>query len=321
MMLNELDALLTAEGLKTKIVFGISNNKGYVPLKERLLNPERFILMFAPISRSFAEPFPEEFRVKKAPDYEINHFSMPRSVDELLAFLYEWEQIYDGDCVDFDYHLMWTHFLDAGGEEISDIIYHDLKRLDKLGMNGFISCQLQRNTFPTSLAMTVMGKTLWNKNADFAEMRDTLYRNMFGEEHLPILKEYFQILTNGFNIGTLRSQNGATKEDIKQNLQRAIDAMDKIAPLIAEQKNGSGCLARSWKLLDLHREIYSDFGKSLLARLVGCNDEADRILQSVIDYLWHHEDELDGATDTYFFQECLESRVNLKKPAEFMDSL
>lgn len=321
MMLNELDEMLVAEGLKTKIVFGISNNKGYAPIQERLHNPDRFILMFAPISRTFSEPFPKDFQCKRAPDYEINNFSMPRSVDELLGYLYEWEQMFSGDCVDFDYHLMWDHFLDAGGEEISKVIYNDLERLSGLGMNGYISCQLQRNTFPTSLAMTIMGKTLWNRNTDFDATRDELYCNAFGAEYLPILNNYFQTLSRGFNIGVLRSHKEIPKEKIKQNLEQAMDAMNEIIPVIAEQKKLDCCMASSWKLLDLHREIYSKVGQSLLARIDQRIEEADELLQVALEYVWQHEDEFANAMDAYFFQECITSRVSLEKPAEYMETL
>ena len=122
-----------------------------------------------------AKAFPEEFKIKDAARFGHNGFTNPRSVDENLAYLYEWEKYYSGDVIDFDYHLMWDHILDAGGEGIAKIIYKDVKNFKNLGLNGYISCQLQRNSFPTSIAMTVMGKTLWNNDTDFDKVKKELY--------------------------------------------------------------------------------------------------------------------------------------------------
>ena len=108
---------------------------------------------------------------------------LPIFVDENLSYLCEWENFFDGDTIDFDYHLMWDHILDAGGEGIARVIHDDIINFESLGMNGYISCQLQRNAFPTSVAMTVMGKTLWSSKTDFDATRKKLYANSFGEEN------------------------------------------------------------------------------------------------------------------------------------------
>ena len=320
-LLNELDEMLTKENLSTKIVFGISNNKGYLPLQEKLKHPERFVLMFAPISRTFSQAFPKEFRCTKTPEYEINNYSMPSSVDENLAFLYQWEQYYSGDCIDFDYHLMWDHFLDAGAEDLSAVLHQDLQNLKSLGMNGFISCQLQRNAFPTSLVMTVMGKTLWNRASDFGQIRNVLYQQSFGEESLPLLKEYFRTLSRGMNIGVLRSHKKVLREEAIQNLQDALLAMEQFGSVISAQRHSDPCVARSWRNLELHRQIYIILGRSLLARFHRRNEEADLLLQKTIEFVWEHEDELDDVMDGYFYQECVQAHVDLEKPASFLDSL
>lgn len=108
-----------------------------------LTNPDVKVLMFAPITRTFAEAFPDTFKVKQVPEYKTNKFSMHADVDNNLSYLYAWEQVYDGDVVDFDYHLMWDHILDAGGEGIAKILHQDIRNFKALGINGFISCQLQ----------------------------------------------------------------------------------------------------------------------------------------------------------------------------------
>ncbi len=52
-ILNQLDRALTSEGLDTKICFLLYHELLWAPQKEKLDNPERFTMMFAPITRTF----------------------------------------------------------------------------------------------------------------------------------------------------------------------------------------------------------------------------------------------------------------------------
>lgn len=68
-LLNELDELLTQNGLSTRIVFLSYFNFSIPPMRECLHNESRFILLFAPISRTFSESYPNTFPVKEIPPY------------------------------------------------------------------------------------------------------------------------------------------------------------------------------------------------------------------------------------------------------------
>lgn len=106
LLLNELDAALTERGLSTRIVFLIYQDLLWPPLEERLENQERFILMFAPISRTYSR----ELRWSKeaeVPPYVRNKLSFPRSAEANVAFLDAWREVFAGDSFDFDYHLMY----------------------------------------------------------------------------------------------------------------------------------------------------------------------------------------------------------------------
>lgn len=56
-MLNEVDRRLTARGLSTRIGFILGYDLLWTPLKERIENPGRFLLLFAPITRTYREPY------------------------------------------------------------------------------------------------------------------------------------------------------------------------------------------------------------------------------------------------------------------------
>ena len=56
-MLNEMDAAFTAHDISGKIVFLAYVDLLWAPEQEQLANPDRFILMFAPITRSYSRSY------------------------------------------------------------------------------------------------------------------------------------------------------------------------------------------------------------------------------------------------------------------------
>ncbi len=312
MMVNEITDRMKELGLKNKIVLLIYYNTANPPAVERIKSPENTILMFAPISRTFGAAFPDEFKIKSVPKYKVNSFSLPRSVDENLAYLHAWEQCYEGDIVDFDYHLMWDHILDAGGECIARVLSEDAKNLEKLGMNGFISCQLNRNTFPTSIAMTTLARTLWNKDTDFEELKKELYSASFGEESADMLCEYFATLSKAFDIGSLRSQVETNQEVMKADMKAAIDAMENIKPVIKSHLDVDNATRReSWEILGIHTDIYQALGKGILLMLEGDKEGGESLREQSIDIAWRNEGKIQGVLDCQFYQDMTRQRINL----------
>ncbi len=319
-MINDITRRMKELGLNCKIVIIIYYNSAHPPKTESVISSENTILMFAPISRTFGSAFPDEFKIKSIPKYAVNSFDLPRSVDENLAYLYSWEQCYSGDTVDFDYHLMWDHILDAGGECIANVLHTDIKNFDNLGMNGFISCQLQRNFFPNSIAMTVLAKTLWDSNTDFDKTRRDLYAAAYGEENADILCEYFATLSKGFDIGALRSQIEIDSETLKKNLETAVSAMDNIKSIISENINVEDpCHRESWKILSIHREIYSLLGQSIILRIDGENERADKTLEESIKTAWENEDSIQSVLDCLFYQSMVKERININGAIPFLE--
>ena len=70
-MLNEVDRRLTERGLPTRIGFLLGYDLLWTPLKERIQNPERFLLLFAPITRSYREPYLQDGETVD-PEHETN---------------------------------------------------------------------------------------------------------------------------------------------------------------------------------------------------------------------------------------------------------
>ncbi len=321
MLLNELDGLLTENGISTRIVFANYYNNSIPPKRERLRNQDRFIMLYAPITRTYSEPFPDNFPVKEIPPYVCNRYELPLSTADNLAYLYAWRQQYSGDTVDFDYHLMWDHLLDGSGENISKILCTDIKRLKALTADGFISCQLQRSFFPTSLAVTVMGKTLWNTETRFEDIRSSLYAAAFGGEYLDLVTEYFSVLSEAFDIGAMRCHKPFRPEKWKRAIEWALSKMTEMQPVIE-----NGCespdpvTARSWQLLKLHQGAYAPILHELLFLIDKNYERASECLGAAVDFVWRHEDELQDSLDSFFFDEIVSARINLEENLLFPEN-
>ena len=183
-MLNLLDEKLSAEGVDTKIVFSVYTDLFFAPEKETIKNPDRFTLLFAPIHRWHSEGFADVDldALPEVPPY-VRNKEFPRfHVDMNVAFLKQWQKNFaSDDSFDFDYHLMWAHHSDPGYYDFARHLHSDMAALERIGLNGMISCQLLRNAFPTGLPQYAMASALWNKARSFEEVKDEYFRAAFGE--------------------------------------------------------------------------------------------------------------------------------------------
>lgn len=318
---NEVTDKLAKEDSKTKFGFLLFYNTNHPPVVEDIRNPENTVLLFAPIWRDFYTPFPSEYTVKEISEYKTNAFYSREClpVDKNLAFLYNWKQKYDGDCLDFDYHLMWDHILDAGAEGISKIISQDIKHLSPLGMNGFISCQLQRNAFPTSLGMTVMAKTMWNKDADFDRIRRDLYAASFGADSVDLMCNYFSTLSDAFDVGIIQKQKKADGKVFKEKIQNALTLMEGFGEEIKKhQELDDLCQRKSWEYLEYHRNAYILMAKQILALLAQDKELADQYREAAINYIMQNENAVQPVLDTMFFARMLRERVTVIEETEFI---
>jgi len=179
LMLNEIDKKLTEKGINTKICFLVYLDLYWAPETEKIQNPDRFLLMFAPIFRSYSEPF-DCSETDEEIEYVCNKVSYPKSTAPYVKFLRDWQNCFNGDSFDFDYHLMWDINRDFSGETIAKVLYSDIRTLKNMGLNGFMSCQIQRAFYPNGFAFYLMGRALFDGSLSYESIRDEYYSAAFG---------------------------------------------------------------------------------------------------------------------------------------------
>ena len=99
-LLNEIDRRLSEEGIRTRIVFLLYQELLWPPVAERLKNEDRFVLMFAPISRTFEVSYMSEESGEEVagriPVFQRNQIVLPTKLAENMAFLKGWQTVFGG---------------------------------------------------------------------------------------------------------------------------------------------------------------------------------------------------------------------------------
>lgn len=259
-LLNEIDRRLTAEGLNTHLVFLLYQELLWPPLRERLKNPDRFVLMFAPISRTFEASYDlSGAETAILPTYERNHITLPTSLAENLAFLRAWQAQFRGDSFVYDYPLGRAHYGDFGYVHIARVIGSDIKRLREMGLNGYISCQELRVSLPNALPNYVMGRTLFDETADTEALIREYFVAAYGQSAGEVL-DYLNELSRLSSCDYLNGKGPRTNPEMALRMGRIVRHIQNLPA--ARPGEGSNLF---WKLLDYHRDYVLALARAMEA--------------------------------------------------------
>ena len=211
-MLNELDEALTARGIKTRIVFLAYLELFWTPERARIKNPDRFMLLFAPIRRPYERPLSAQTEGEPFP-FARNKWKNPASNFSALHYLNEWKKQFSGECILFDYHLMWDMYNDITGIETGKLLGLDMAELEKNGMCGMISCQGVRVGIVGSLPMYLMAKALWQGKTEPEKDTEEYYKAVFGADHAPC-RATLELVCRALDPDLLRGVTAASEDQL-----------------------------------------------------------------------------------------------------------
>jgi hypothetical protein len=308
-ILNALDARLTERDLPHRIVFLAYADMLWPPETTRLTHPERFVFMFAPISRTYLEPLRPSAPLSPPPPFELNRLHFPTDINGLLAFSQAWQAIFEGDSFIFDYHF-WIdglYRLDPGQMSLARLVSEDVKLLRSQGLNGMVSCQVQRVFFPTGLGMYAMARTLWDDSVDFDPLMTDYFASAFGSESARC-EAYLLELAELLDLELF--QRRGVIPDVEARCHSVFALLDAFEPVIARNLTlPDACHARSWRYLNFHADITRRLAEMLLARAGG--EEADFLsgLERLKQFVREHEDEVQPVLDVWAFVNACDRRL------------
>ena len=278
-MLNKIDAKLTAKGNSAKLTVLIYLELDWAPVENRLYNKDRFILEFAPFHRPFTESYLSHIEQAKAQlgepmPFVRNQLSFPRDIDTYLRFLFEWKKQFDGDSFSYDYQLMWGMVLDNSQLEISRVIYEDMLALEQMGLNGTVSCQMQRVFFPNGLPLYIMGQTLFDKSRTYEDI-ETEYLSAAYGKHSAFIKEYLTRIAACFSVRFASGDPIDNLTSIANGYRDGVAYLIKIRPKLEEMAATchNAVHAKLFELLLVHNSWMTDYGRLMEQKALGATWE------------------------------------------------
>ena len=181
-LMNELDEALTAAGLDTRIVFISYVDTTWAPLEEKIKNTKRFTLLFAPIFRSYGKSVEIDRERTELLPYNRNKNVFPKSLGASLDYLEEWQKIWPGSNIAFEYHF-WRHqCYDLSGRMQARIINEDIKAYKANKVDGVIACGSQRSYFPSGLAFYTYARTLFDTSLTYEQIEEDYFSHAYGKD-------------------------------------------------------------------------------------------------------------------------------------------
>jgi hypothetical protein len=309
LLLNELDEALTDAGLATRVAFAVYMDLLWPPTEARFSNPDRFVLMFAPITREYEHPFSAEARLPKIRPYRRNRVRLPATTERNDAHLRAWQAVFAGDSLTMEYHLWHPLYADPTGLGTARVLHADIRELAARGLNGMNVATSQRSWTPSGLCMTVLGRTLWDRDVAFEDVLHDVLRSTFGEDgdqcldHLAELAGLFE---------PVRQAGGrvATDTALARRLARVPAALDQFVPLI-NRNLGRGIDAHraSWRYLALYLDVVRALAAALEARAAGDASEAIGRLDGAVAVAREREPLMHRVFDVHMFGAAWRARL------------
>ena len=303
MMLNELDAALSAKGLATRIVFIIYVDLLWPPAEQRIRNSERFVMMFAPLHRPYFACFEPEERQEAVPPFVLNKLTFKEGQN--LNHLAGWQQVFDGDSLVFDYRFMWGQYDDPGHAKMASVLDADTPLLREVGLNGMISDQSQRVFMPSGFPMTVLACRLWGADVSYETLADDHFAAAFGREG-DLCRRYLEELSELFQARWLSEYTVGSEAPVPPEVVAGLQAVPariaRFLPVIERNRTlDNPVQARSWEILRHHAQLCSVLALAIACELKGDRDGAMAHWRKLENQLVEQEGEIHQAFDVFLF--------------------
>jgi len=296
LLMNELDDALTLAGIDKKVVVAVYTDTLWAPTQIKLNHPDRFLLMFAPIARSYTRAIgAPDASVQTAP-YVRNKLELPRNFEDNFAYINEWKNFIGSEIVVFEYHF-WRHMaLDPSGIFLAKRINEDVKVYKERGLNGIIEDGSMRCFFPTGLAFYAYARTLYDTSLSFEDIVKEYFECAFGDDWESFYS-YLEKVGTCFDFAYLEGEKSKNPEFSAYYNPSHVTNLEKIASIAEEGyaliKKYYNSVDRiktiSVRILEHHNEYIRMLADALCKKAVGDEDEAAALFAKLRVEFGKHE--------------------------------
>ena len=263
-----------------------------------MIDEGRFILMYAPITRSFSRSFRGTAVPSSIPEYVRNRLTFGADIADNLSYLAAWQEKFGGDSFDYDYHLFYGPNYDPGHLVLSRVLYDDIRALPDIGLNGMVNCQLQRVSMPHGFALFMAGQTLLCPALDYDKMLRTYFEQSFGPGWETAL-QFCETLSRLFPMDTFAERRPSpTPDDLNRLCElRKAAGQAQLRHVVC----ASAAQERSWRNLAFWQRLVTLLADYLLAFSNGLRAEWQAAWAALTDYAWTCEPDTQSEFDAYCF--------------------
>lgn len=324
-LLNEIDEAFTRAGLDTRIVFISYFDTAWAPLFETIKNPDRFLLMLAPITRCYTETLPNGVPAE-LPAFQLNRLKAGLSLGESLGLLQGWKKTWSGGCISFEYHFWRAMWKDIAHLELARRIDEDVAFYLNNGFDGILEDGSQRCFFPTGLALYVYARKLYDVNLTYEQITEDYFSHAFGEDW-KLFHDYLSELGDAFDTFFMSGQRNTGSQkpgyydpDKAADFRRVADITKKGLALIQSHYN-SDCRLRtvSVRLLEYHAEFANLLAEAMIPKCLGDDEEARKKLDVLVDRMGRHEQAIEMYYDHCLAVNALRAEIFDRVSTSYMD--
>ena len=322
MMMNELDEMLTAKGLSTRIVFICYVDTSWPPLEEKLNNPRRFTLLVAPISRDYTVPVRDDISDVTYPPYKRNDNELFKDVNQYVKVGVEWQERCNVTAMLYEYHFYVNQYFDPGVFGFAKVVYQDIVNYKRHGLNGLINDCSQRAFWPNGFAFYIYGQAQFDTSLSYEALLEDYFSHAYGEDWREVVKIFEQIGT-AFDPGYFWGHRCADIR-VEKRYAPACAAEFRRMPAIAEEAKEFLEAHRvmpmraqtvMYKLLRYYMEYCCGLAKCLIPKCMGASVEARELWEKFVTEFGRHECEIETCFDQWMMYYALQSKVFSKEEA------
>jgi len=283
MMMNEIDAELTARKLDTRIVFICYVDTTWAPETVCINNPDRFSLLVAAISRDYTEPVDANLNTDAIAikPYDLNKSPLPGSVNEYLAHAKRWKKNCPVPQFVYEYHFWLAQYHDLGVLDSARMIYDDVRGYYANGCQGIIEDGSQRSYFPNGFAFYTYAATLFDTSVKFEDLVEDYFSHAYGDgwkEVLNFMKRVGTLVDYKFLNGkkTVDAKYGKYYNPAMAEACNQLPALVDDFSAFAEAHKNTPWRAQtvSYKLLRYYLKYLSGMAKPLSLKASGQSKQA-----------------------------------------------